>query len=154
MTVETDITTVRLAIAVGIAASMLWYERRNMSPGGVIVPGLIALFLFTRPLLILTSMLVALLTVLAVRWLSRRVILFGRRRFAAVMLVSFGVAWAIEAATAQVYPLHALFQVIGFIIPGLIANEMERQGVFQTLSTLSLISLVTALVVWLFVGWR
>ena len=84
--------TARIAIAVGIVVSMLWYERKNLSPGGVIVPGLVALYLVTNPLLVFYTLVVSFLTMLTVRALSKYVILFGRRRFSVVMLVSFGIA--------------------------------------------------------------
>jgi len=40
------------------------------------------------------------------------------------------------------------FQVIGIIIPGLIANEVHRQGLVPTLSTLAIISAITAVIVY------
>jgi poly-gamma-glutamate biosynthesis protein PgsC/CapC len=132
---------------------MLWYERRNLSPGGVIVPGLVALFAVTEPLIIVYTLIVALISKYAVGLLSNHVILFGRRRFGALMLVSFGFAWAVEIMTSG-FSFGADFHVIGFIIPGLMANEMERQGTFETMYTLSTISMITLVVLFLLVGWN
>jgi poly-gamma-glutamate biosynthesis protein PgsC/CapC len=153
MVVTFDDQTTRIAIVVGIVISMLWYERRNLSPGGVIVPGLVALFVVTRPLMIIYTLVVALITYLTVKKLSDHVILFGRRRFGALMLLSFAYAWVLELITGSLTGLQAEWQVIGFIIPGLIANEMERQGHFETLYTLAAISTATLVLLYIFIGW-
>src|SRR2546426_7828861 len=49
-----------------------------------------------------------------------------------------------DTATTEIYTLSLhdalpIFQVIGFIIPGLIANEVLRQKIIPTLSTLGMI---------------
>ncbi|HBY99863.1 MAG TPA: poly-gamma-glutamate biosynthesis protein PgsC, partial [candidate division Zixibacteria bacterium] len=44
------------------------------------------------------------------------------------------------------------FQAVGFIIPGLIANWMERQGVIQTLSTMVVAAVVVRLLLMIFSG--
>lgn len=148
-----DTQTTRIAIVIGIVISMLWYERRNLSPGGVIVPGLVALFVVTRPMVIIFTILVALATYLLVMKLSNYVILFGRRRFAALMLISFGIAWIVEIFTNSMAGLNVEWQVIGFIIPGLIANEMQKQGTFRTLYTFATISTITLLILFILIGW-
>ncbi len=153
MTIVFNDQTARIAIAVGIVVSMLWYERKNLSPGGVIVPGLVALYLVTYPLLVFYTLVTSLLTMLTVRVLSNQVILFGRRRFSVVMLVSFGIAWAVETLTHSLQSFSISFQVIGFIAPGLVANEMGRQGTANTLYTLSAISIVTLLLLFVLIGW-
>lgn len=153
MTIAFDDNVTRIAIMVGIVISMFWYERRNLSPGGVIVPGLVALFVVTRPLVILYTLLVAFATLIVVKKASDHVILFGRRRFSALMLISFGIAWALELITGSMEGMAAEFQVIGFIIPGLMANEMQRQGEFETLYTFATITIITLLVLLVFIGW-
>jgi poly-gamma-glutamate biosynthesis protein PgsC/CapC len=145
--------TTRIAIVVGIVVSMLWYERKNLTPGGVIVPGLVALFVLTRPMMILYTLVVALASSFTIRQLSKHVVLFGRRRFSALMLLSFGFAWVLELATGAIAGLQAEWHVIGFIIPGLIANEMERQGHLETLYTLATISTITLVLLFVLIGW-
>ncbi|MEW5759527.1 MAG: poly-gamma-glutamate biosynthesis protein PgsC [Candidatus Thermoplasmatota archaeon] len=146
-----DDTTIRIGIVVGIVVSMIWYEKRNLSPGGVIVPGLFALYLFINPILILFSLLISVGTVLIVKKISNYVILFGRRRFSALMLISFGLAWLCEVST-QTTNMGIEFRVIGFIIPGLIANEMERQGYLNTLQSLSIITIITCILIFVLIG--
>jgi hypothetical protein len=43
------------------------------------------------------------------------------------------------------------FQVIGIIIPGLIANELHRQGVVSTLATLGVVSVITAIILYVII---
>lgn len=147
-----DVQTIRIAIAVGIAVSMLWHEKKNLSPGGVIVPGIVALYIFTKPLLILYTIVVALGTCLLVKHISNHVILFGRRRFSVVMLMSFVLVWIAEYLGGLTSNRDIEFRVIGFIIPGLIANEMERQGILQTISALSVTTIATAIIIFLLIG--
>ena len=39
---------------------------------------------------------------------------------------------------------------IGYIIPGLIANEMRRQGIFPTIYSLAIVSIIVRLILLLF----
>src|SRR3989441_12634716 len=78
------------------------------------------------------------------RYASRFTILFGRRRFAITMLAAMSLSIAIELIVGPFTGLDPGFQVIGFIIPGLIANEVLRQKIIPTLSTLGIVSAITA----------
>src|SRR5712692_6240501 len=132
--------TAEIAIAIGIVVSMLFYEKQNLVPGGVIVPGYVALTL-DRPYLLLSTFAVAIATLFAVKIISNHLVLFGRRKFSFMMLMSFVIAWAIQSIVAISLSLSqvpsigptGVFQVIGFIIPGLAANSMERQGITKTI---------------------
>src|SRR2546428_13520474 len=86
------------------------------------------------------------------RYASRFTILFGRRRFAVTMLAAMTLTIAIELIVGPFTGLDPGFQVIGFIIPGLIANEVFRQRAVPTLSTLGIVSAITAGVPLLLLG--
>ena len=134
---------------------MLWYEKKNFSSGGVIVPGLMALFVLTEPVILVYTLFIAFATLFIVKEISNHVILFGRRRFSVVMLVNFGLAWIADMVTDYTLTSTVDFQVIGFVIPGLIANEMERQGIFNTLYTFVIITALTLLSLLLVIGkWK
>ena len=51
------------AIGIGVMVSFAFYEMVGFSPGGIVVPGYVALFL-DQPIRILVTLLVALLTIL------------------------------------------------------------------------------------------
>jgi len=136
-------------IGIGIMVSFAFYEIVGFSPGGIVVPGYVALFL-DQPIRILVTLLVALLTYFVVKILSNYIILYGRRRFLAMVLVSFLLKWLIEEMIIKM-PIPGIeLRSIGYIIPGLIANEMRRQGIFPTIYSLAIVSIFVRLILLLF----
>jgi poly-gamma-glutamate biosynthesis protein PgsC/CapC len=126
---------------VGIILAALYVEIMDIYPGGIIVPAYLALFL-DQPLRILVTVTVALLSLVSYRFLSRSLILFGRRRF--VMLILLGALWgqAWFLLAPHIYSGPAELRVIGWVIPGLLANNLERQKFFQTLASLFTVSVL------------
>ena len=72
---------VRLAFILGIIASMLYYERRHITTGSLVVPGYIALFIMQPSVIVATFANALLCYWLINRVLSRRVLLYGRSKF-------------------------------------------------------------------------
>ena len=137
------------AIGIGVMVSFAFYEIIGLSPGGIVVPGYIALFL-DQPIRILVTLLVALLTYFVVKILSNYIILYGRRRFLTMVLISFLLKWLIEEIIIKM-PISGIeLRNIGYIIPGLIANEMRRQGIFPTIYSLAIVSVIVRLILLLF----
>jgi len=137
------------AIGIGVMVSFAFYEIVGFSPGGIVVPGYVALFL-DQPIRILVTLLVALLTYFAVKILSNYIILYGRRRFLTMVLVSFLLKWLIEEIIIKM-PISGIeLRSIGYIIPGLIANEMRRQGIFPTIYSLAIVSILVRLILLFF----
>jgi len=133
------------AIGIGIAVSFVYYELVGLSPGGMVVPGYLALF-FLQPNRIIITLLVTLLTYFSVHILSNYIILYGRRRFLAAILLGFLMKWLIEGFIVKM-PISGIeLQTIGYIIPGLIANEMRRQGIFPTLYSLAIVAGIVRLI--------
>jgi len=139
------------AIGIGIAVSFAFYEIVGLSPGGIVVPGYIALFL-NQPLRIFVTLIVALLTYSAIIFLSNYIILYGRRRFFYTVIMGFLLKWLIEELIIQM-PISGIdLRSIGYIIPGLIANEMRRQGIFPTFYSLAIVSIIVRLILMLFLN--
>ncbi len=137
------------AIGIGIVISFAFYEIIGLSPGGIVVPGYIALFL-NQPLRILITLVIAFLTYFIVILLSNYIILYGRRRFFTMIILGFLLKWLIEEIIIEI-PLAGIeLRSIGYIIPGLIANEMRRQGIFPTLYSLAIVSVLVRLILLLF----
>jgi len=137
------------AIGIGIVVSFAFYEIVGLSPGGIVVPGYIALFL-DQPIRILITLLAALLTYFIVSKLSNYIILYGRRRFLAMILIGFLLKWLIEEIIITI-PISGIeLRSIGYIIPGLIANEMRRQGIMPTIYSLVTVSIIVRLILLLF----
>ena len=150
------IDIVAVAIGIGLAVSLVFSEVFGLAAGGMVVPGYFALYL-DRPLHILLTLACALATYLVVRLLSTFIIIYGRRRTVAMILTAYLMRSLFELA-----PFDALFSrflsteeladpektltVIGYIIPGLVAIWMDRQGVLETLSALAAAAVVVRLV--------
>ncbi|MEA1964690.1 MAG: poly-gamma-glutamate biosynthesis protein PgsC/CapC, partial [Candidatus Aerophobetes bacterium] len=67
------ISVIFQAIGIGIVVSFLFYEIVGLSPGGIVVPGYIALFL-TQPTRILITLIISLITYFIVYKLSNYLI--------------------------------------------------------------------------------
>jgi len=136
-----------ISIGLGLVVSLLFAEFFGLIAGGMIVPGYFALHIH-KPGNLMITIFISLLTFFFVKLLSNFIILFGRRRSVLLILVSFifGIV-----ANRMVIEIDEI-QVIGYIIPGLIAIWYERQGVIETLSTLCIVSIVVRLILILILG--
>jgi poly-gamma-glutamate biosynthesis protein PgsC/CapC len=126
---------------IGILVALVYVEITGLYPGGIIVPAFIALSL-DQPLRALLTLLAAGLSLLVYKAVSRYFILFGRRRFVLMLLLG-GVwvqLWLFLAPSVLLAPPE--LRVVGLIIPGLLANNLERQKFLPTLA-----SLVTVVVI-------
>jgi len=144
---------VELALALGIAINLVCTELFGLASGGLIVPGYLALHL-NQPARIASTLAVAVLTWAVVRygWM-RLVILYGRRRFGITVLTGFvfhGLATAWIGAAGHV---PADLRVIGYLVPGLIANSALSQGLWPTLGMTLVITVIVRLLMGLVAGW-
>ena len=119
-------------LVLGVVLGILFMELTDVSPGGLIVPGYIALF-WNRPDRLALSLVIALLTVAVIRLAGRTLVLFGRRRFALFLLAGFAIRVAAEFLLPMVNPAFGGLEAIGWLIPGIIASDMDKQGVPKTL---------------------
>jgi poly-gamma-glutamate biosynthesis protein PgsC/CapC len=141
-----------LSVGIGLGVSLLFTEVFGLAAGGMIVPGYIALYL-TRPIEVLLTLAAGFLTFAIVHALSSVVIVYGRRRTVLMILVGYLIGTLFRWATRDLTPnVPDDFIVIGFIIPGLIALWLDRQGVFQTVCSLVTASVVVRLFLVIFIG--
>lgn len=126
---------------IGLLVGFLFFEFTGFSPGGVIAPAYLAIFI-NQPSKIVMTIAIALLVYFTIRYLSLRLILYGRRKFLLALLLSFFIKLLV---TGIIMPLPAIsfdLQSIGYIIPGLIAHEMAKQKPVPTLLSLGIVSLI------------
>ncbi len=133
----------------GLTISLLFAALTGWYPGGIIVPGYLALYLH-YPLRIAGTLAVALLTLLCYRLASRHLILFGTRRFVFMILVAgiWTVLWF--RFFPLVLPGSIEFRVIGWVVPGLIANSFEKQGIVVTSASMATATVATYFIVQIF----
>jgi poly-gamma-glutamate biosynthesis protein PgsC/CapC len=139
----------RELVIIGIILGFIFYELTKISPGGVIVPGLLAYYIYD-PKSILVTLLIALASYFICFGLSHLMILFGRRLYIVHILV--GVFLSIVLYLLSLIPaLHFLsISPIGYIIPGIISYTCAKQGPIKTFSGLTFVTGLVFLISLLF----
>lgn len=110
-------------VILSVIISLIYTELTGYS-AGLIISGYLALNL-QNPTRLAFTFLSAAAAVLVCRLLARVVILYGRRRFAFMLLLTFFFSWIAGA-------LGFSLPVIGIVLPGLLAREFDRQGFLST----------------------
>ncbi|MFG3206546.1 poly-gamma-glutamate biosynthesis protein PgsC/CapC [Streptomyces sp. NPDC048192] len=138
--------TSALGIALGLILSLVCYLTTNLSPGGMITPGWIALTLITDMQMAALMVGVAALTYVMTKLVQRTVILYGKRLFAAVVLCAVLTQTTVMLALSHEFPLLYTSQTLGFIVPGLVSYQMLRQPMAATLISTTAVTLATYVV--------
>ena len=142
-----------VAIGLGVLISLFFLETFGAAAGGIVVAGYVAMHLH-QPITILATLSISLIVFMIVKFLGNFMFIYGRRRMVITVLLGFIIGWmaryyGIFANLSSDYSVN----VIGFIIPGLIANSMERQGIVKTLSILVVAAVIVRfLLVFIFGG--
>jgi poly-gamma-glutamate biosynthesis protein PgsC/CapC len=123
---------VAIAAAASVGIGMLVFSRLGLRSGGFISGAYIAL-VAPRWLDLVFAVVVAVATwFVVVHLLMPRLLLFGRRKLATMVLVGAILGWAAEAAVVawtggDYLPWRGL-TVITLMVPALLANDAQRQG--------------------------
>jgi poly-gamma-glutamate biosynthesis protein PgsC/CapC len=134
-------------IGLGMLASFFLTETVGLAAGGIVVPGYFALTL-TEPVRVIATILVALATFLIIKLLSRVMLVFGRRMLLLGVLVGYLLGYVTKIVPPlSIANLHLDVSVIGYVIPGLLAYWMNRQGVVETISTMLIAAVLTRLII-------
>lgn len=143
---------IELTIGLGVLTSLLFHEVFGAAAGGIVVPGYIAMHLH-EPLRLLGTLIVAFVTYLAIRLIARFVFVYGRRRMVLAILLGFIFGYiSRQMISYEMLSVDIRLEAIGFIIPGLIANWFERQGVIKTIATMMIAAPIVRVLVMLFTG--
>ncbi|MBM7631627.1 poly-gamma-glutamate biosynthesis protein PgsC [Geomicrobium sediminis] len=140
-------TELYIALVIGVVLSLIYTERTGIMPAGLIVPGYLAL-VFDQVIFLVMIFFLSFITYLIVTQVVGRVtILYGRRKFAAMMTVGILVKMIFDYFY-PVFPFETVeFRGLGVIVPGLIANAFQRQGVLPTTLSTLVLSGITFLIV-------
>ena len=143
---------VETAIGLGLVISLIFSETLGLAAGGMVVPGYLALMIH-EPLRILGTIVCALLTLGSLKLLSRYTLIYGRRRIVVAIIIGFVFGTLSRDFLLLHLPATPIdMRTIGFVIPGLIANWMERQGVIQTLCVMTTTAVLVRLMLMLING--
>ena len=139
------ITEPGIYIGIGMVLSLFLTETLGVTAGGIIVPGYIAMNLENPERLVITFG-VSIITFLLIKLLSQYIMVYGKRRLVLALLIGFLLGYLSKSENMITAGLGTTdFIVIGNIIPGLIANWMDRQGVLRTISTVLITAGITKL---------
>lgn len=114
-----------LVVGLGVLFGLIWSRRTGWSCGGLITPGLLALHA-AEPHRVGSALLLGVLLAAPLGLLTRTLGLYGRERIGASMLLALSVRLALA-------PLVPPSLGIGWVVPGLVAADAERQGATMTL---------------------
>ncbi|MBT8070777.1 MAG: poly-gamma-glutamate biosynthesis protein PgsC/CapC [Gammaproteobacteria bacterium] len=132
-----------ICLAVGMLLGMFYYHKTGWACGGIITPGVIAMYI-NDPLKVSVSLAAGVVTWVLLDLLVRLTNIYGRQRLAAAMLI----ALALRYPLASVWGETSLW--LGWVVPGLIGADIQRQGFMPTLAAVISVSIVTVMSVYLF----
>ncbi len=137
---------VNLSIGIGLVVSLFFSEMLGLTAGGMVVPGYFALYL-DRPLVIAMTLAVSCVTYFIVHTLGAVTIIYGRRRTVLMILVGYALGALIRSSVPLELPIGTVdLTIIGYIIPGLIAIWIDRQGLVESLSALLIAGVIVRIV--------
>jgi len=126
---------------IGILVSGLFILFFNVFPGGIIVPVYFSFYL-SQPKRLFSTLLIAILASLIFKVISKKMILFGRRRFVFLIILSTFLSFLINFLLNDYHYGFTGYQSIGFLIPGLLANNIVKQGLLITIISLVTVSII------------
>ena len=116
-----------LILGLGILLGLVYTHRTGWGCGGILTPGLLALHA-SQPSRLAAALGIGVLLALPLALGVRRFGLYGRERLGAALLLALAVRALVEVR----FPLGSLW--LGWVVPGLVAAEVQRQGVLPTLA--------------------
>jgi poly-gamma-glutamate biosynthesis protein PgsC/CapC len=142
-----------ISIGVGLAISLIFSELFGLAVGGMVVPGYMAIYL-TRPLDVAITLGAGLATFMIVHTLGAVMIIYGRRRTVLMILIGYLIGMLGRGLVDGEFQILGQMDLsfIGYIIPGLIAIWIDRQGLFETFSALLTAAVVVRLILILVFG--
>ena len=129
-----------VALGVGIVIGLFYARRTGWGCGGLVTPGLLAMKAHS-PLYFFGAIILGLALSPLLKLLVRRFSLYGRERVGAALLLALCLRLVMGGEPA----LDSFW--IGWIAPGLIAAEAERQGLIMTFAGTLSCALATAMTV-------
>jgi poly-gamma-glutamate biosynthesis protein PgsC/CapC len=133
-----------LSVGLGLVVGLLCTELFGLAASGLIVPGYLALNL-TKPRALAATFVVSFATLVVVKLVSTMMLVHGRRRTAFTLLLGYVLGmltthWSGSWTGANEYA------TVGYVVPGLVALWMDKQGIAETLSALLVVSVMVRLV--------
>lgn len=124
---------------IALLFSLIFTELTGLLPGGIILPMYIVLYL-NEPIKIIATIVSALIAMGILKMLSRFTVIYGRRRFSLFLIIGLLekliFTWFYYGNTYNVFNLT---MTIGYLVPGILGMNMEKQGIWKTLTALFIV---------------
>lgn len=135
------------AVITGMCVSLILTETMGIAIAGIVVPGYLALILHD-PVMVIGIIAAGIITYLIIRLLSLYLIIYGRRLLILSILIGFVITYfSGMLSKVSLESLTISPESVGFIIPGLIAYWIERQGIIPTLCSMIIVSCLVRLII-------
>ncbi len=132
-------------IGLGMFFSYFFSETLGLAAGGIVVPGYFALTL-NQPFRVISTILLGIAVYLIARLISGYIILYGRRLFLFCVVLGYLLGYLTKVFPAFPFQRNEIStETIGYVIPGLLGYWLNRQGVVETLSTLTVVAVLVRL---------
>lgn len=132
-------------VLLGVIVSIIFFEITDISPGGIIVPGLMVLYI-KQPERMIYTVVVAIITYFIVKFISKYLIIFGKRRFVIMIFTSILLNFILNLIL-NISSISMLnISIIGYTIAGLIANDIYKQGIKKTIPALVIVTAIVELI--------
>lgn len=128
-----ELSYVYTSIILGIAVSLIFTELTGISAGGIVVPAYLALTV-NQPSVLISTLAIGLIAYVVVEFgLTRFIMLFGKRKFAAFVFVALILRIIINLVFGGIFDALDALTSVGVITAALIASTVAKQGLKFTL---------------------
>ena len=125
-------------LAFGMLLGMFYYQKTGWACGGIITPGVIAIYI-GDPEKVAVAVAAGLLTWVLLEGLVRKFSLYGRQRLATAMLIALALRYPLVSVLGET----SLW--LGWVVPGLLGADIQRQGLLTTLTAVVSVSIATVM---------
>jgi poly-gamma-glutamate biosynthesis protein PgsC/CapC len=128
-----ELSYVYTSIILGIFVSLIFTELTGISAGGIVVPAYLALTV-NQPSVLISTVAIGLIAYVVVEFgLSRFIMLYGKRKFAAFVFVALILRIVLNFALGGIFDALDALTSVGVITAALIASTVSKQGLPYTL---------------------
>ena len=137
-----ELSYVYTTIILGIAVSLIFTEITGISAGGIVVPAYLALTV-NQPSVLISTLAIGLIAYVVVEFgLSRLVMLYGKRKFAAFVFIALILRIILNIALGGIFDSLDALTSVGVVTAALIASTISKQGVGYTLLGNGVVTLI------------
>ena len=119
-------------ILFGLVLTSFFVEFSGILPGGLIVPVYLSLY-YQEPERIIGTLGVSLIVLLMMKFLAKTFLLSKKQKFSLTIILSSLLTFFWWKWLPFLFPADFIFKTVGWIIPGLFASTLDRDGFLKTL---------------------